>query len=91
MNESEGQTRREVKVLLIRCCWTGTASSVSPPRSPFRFPSVKYTSLPSLEVGFLKYTPMKTEAPFKINNNYSLSRGNLEEEEWEPFSQEINR
>lgn len=32
-------------------------------RAAFRFPLVKFTSLPSLEVGFLKYTPMKTEAP----------------------------
>ncbi len=60
----QGQSPREGKVLLIRghCCQTGTVSSVST-RSPFRFPLVKYTSLPSLEVGFLKYTPMKTEEP----------------------------
>lgn len=38
---------------------TGSVSSVA----AFRIPRVKYTSLPSLEVGFLKYTPMKTDAP----------------------------
>lgn len=37
----------------------GSVSSVA----AFGIPRVKYTSLPSLEVGFLKYTPMKTAAP----------------------------
>lgn len=42
-----------------RCCMTGTASSVSA-RSPFGFPLVKFTPLPSLEVA-----PMKTDALLK--------------------------
>lgn len=60
----QGQTPHGDKLFLIRgrCCLTGTASCVFT-HSPFRFPLVKYTSLPSLEAGFLKYTPMKTEAP----------------------------
>lgn len=60
----QGQTPHQVKFFLLhrRCCPTGTISSVLA-RSPFRFPLVKYTLFPSLEVGFLKYTPMKTEAP----------------------------
>lgn len=44
------------------CCLTGTVSSVFT-QTPFRFPMVKYTRLPSLEAGFLQYAPMKTEAP----------------------------
>lgn len=45
--------------------WTSLkqTGSVSSSAAAFRIPRVKYTSLPSLEVGFLKYAPMKTEAP----------------------------
>lgn len=73
----QGQTPHEDKLLLIRgrCCLTGTASSVFT-HSPFRFPLVKYTPLPSLDVGFLKYTPMKTEAP-KERETWRMKNGNL--------------
>lgn len=57
-------------------CLTGTASSVFT-HSPFRFPLVKYIPLPSLEVGFLKYTPMKTEAP-EERETWRKKNGNLE-------------
>lgn len=59
----QGQAPHKDKYLLssARCCLTGSVSSVFA-HTLFRFPMVKYTLLPSLEVGFLKYAPMKTEA-----------------------------